>query len=555
MSAPKDTPALAPPVPRTIPGFTQPAASSQPKPRKRSSKKSTTTVGSEPANALALGTGTVTPVREEASSSVTLDDAADESLIKRTNAVEQTKKRLRAQNKKLQRLDAYEAKADINDDQRRALAGRGTIDAVVKELNELLVILQAEEVEDVEREKRVIAAEAKKHAQAVEAAVEASKTQAQSRLVLLFQFLRLRSLFAPNQPSSFAPPVLPPAVASATGQEVAAVHTLFDEFSNGPLLGGNGDALEKLEKIATGSQDAVIEGVTFARVLELVHGLTAPPPAPASEQLNGDKNNTRLESPVVVESLSAPGPSDSVVALVDGEKEETHPAPSFLNESEIEPASPPADRVASWQDDVQDQPQVAPSDPATPTADILSFTTSQSTPPALASSTAQIPSPVAQALGAGGGGGGNAFTAAAAANDDDALSAVTPPAIIGEQEPKLDWSTEEAGAALPDLPELSQPGPSPNAAANANANNNNNNNNNAGTNGQNQNSRGSRRGGGYRGGPGEGVGPDGQQQQSRRGSWRGRGGRGGGGGRGGNGARGGRGRGKFPFLLLLSPVS
>lgn len=91
------------------------------------------------------------------------------------------------------------------------------------------------------------------------------QTQAQSRLVLLFQFLRLRSLFAPNQPSSFAPPVLPPAVASATGQEVAAVHTLFDEFSNGPLLGGNGDALEKLEKIATGSQDAVIEGVTCER--------------------------------------------------------------------------------------------------------------------------------------------------------------------------------------------------------------------------------------------------------------------------------------------------
>ena len=41
-----------------------------------------------------------------------------------------------------QRLDAYEAKSDINEDQRRALAGRGTIDAVVKELNELLLILQ-----------------------------------------------------------------------------------------------------------------------------------------------------------------------------------------------------------------------------------------------------------------------------------------------------------------------------------------------------------------------------------------------------------------------------
>ncbi|GAA5948259.1 hypothetical protein JCM3765_001339 [Sporobolomyces pararoseus] len=490
MSAPKDSPSLVP-VPRIIPGFQQPT-STAPKPRKRSSKKG--------AAASSLGpqtTGTVEPVQEDKNEGgVVTEDVGDESLIKRTDAVEQTKKRLRAQNKKLQRLDAYEAKSDINEDQRRALAGRGTIDAVVKELNELLVILQAEEAEDVEREKRVIAAEEKKHARAVEAAVKASKAESQSHLVLLFQFLRLRSLFTPNQPSSFAPPVLPPLVAQATGQEVAAVHSLFDEFSNGPLLGGHGDAIEKLEKIASGSRDQVIEGVTFARILELVHGLTAPPTAPSA---NGD---TPLDSPVI-ESSSAPGPTDSVVALVDGEKE-AHPAPSFLNESEIEPASPPADKVASWQDEVADNAQVAPSDPATPTADILSFT-GQSTP------SAEIPSPIAQALGGGG-------------NVSESLSAVTPPATSAP-EPKLDWSTEEEGG-LPHLPELAPPVG------------------NAGTASQQQqqqqgegfqNTRGPRRGG-YRGG---------FQNGERRGSFRGRG-RGEGRGRGGNGgrgARGGRGRG------------
>ncbi|GAA5900897.1 uncharacterized protein JCM6883_004691 [Sporobolomyces salmoneus] len=480
MSAPKESPSLSA-VPRLIPGFTQQPSTTAPKPRKRSSKK-----GGAAATLGPQTTGTVEPVSEEKGEGVVTEDLADESLIKKTNAVEQTKKRLRAQNKKLQRLDAYEAKADINEDQRRALAGRGTIDAVVKELNELLVILQAEEAEDVEREKRVIAAEEKKHARAVEAAVQAQKAEAQSQLVFLFQFLRLRSLFVPDQPSSFAPPVLPPAIAAARGQEVAAVHTLFDEFSNGPLLGGNGDALEKLEKIASGSQDQIIEGVTFARISELVHGLTAPPPS---------ADQTPLDSPII-ESSSAPGPSDSVVALVDGEKE-AHPAPSFLNESEIEPPSPPADKVASWQDEVADNTQVAPSDPATPKADILSFT-GQTTP------SNELPSPIVQALG-----GGNA---------SETLSAVTPP-VESVEEPKLDWSTEEAGGALPDLPELAPPVRISNEQQ-------------AEVQGDGfQKPRGPRRGG-YRGG---GPGPDGQ----RRGSFRGRG-RGEGRGRG---ARGGRGRG------------
>jgi len=88
------------------------------------------------------------------------------------------------------------------------------------------------------------------------------QSDAQSQLVLLCQFLHLRALYSPSQPSAFAPPVLPPIVAQATGQEVAAVHSLFDELSNGPLLGGHGDALEKISKIATGSEDHVIEGVT-----------------------------------------------------------------------------------------------------------------------------------------------------------------------------------------------------------------------------------------------------------------------------------------------------
>ncbi|GAA6060334.1 hypothetical protein JCM10212_000431 [Sporobolomyces blumeae] len=496
-STPKDSPSLSA-VPRVIPGLSQPGtAPTAPKPRKRSSKKSVATLGPQT-------TGTVEPVQEEegreaaAPSQPAVVGGEADDLVKKTSAVEQVRKRLRAQNKKLQRLDAYEAKADINEDQRRALAGRSTIDAVVKELNELLVILQAEEAEDTAREKRVAANDEQNQARAIEAAVEAAKSDAQSQLVLLFQFLRLRSMFSPNQPSAFAPPILPPAVAEATGQEVAAVHSLFDEMSNGPLLGG-GDAIEKLGKIATGSDDTVIEGVTFARIQQLILGMTATP-----------ADDTPLASPVL-ESSAPAGPTDSVIALVDGEKE-AHEAPSFLNESEIEPAPQPEDKVATWAGEIADSAQAPPpSGPSTPAIEVGSFT-GVSTPSLDDSAGSSAPT--------------------------EPLSAATPPlaAAQAEESQTLDWAADEDGAGdLPHLPELAPPVPvvaEPETAPQQQ---------------QQQQPQGDgfqsarppRRGNGFRGGPrggGDGM---------RRGSFRGGRGDGRGRGAGGRGGRGGRGRGGF----------
>ena len=90
-----------------------------------------------------------------------------------------------------------------------------------------------------------------------------AQTEAQSDLVLLLQFFHLHGLYT-AQNTGFAPPVLPAVVANATGQEVAAVRCLYDAFANGPLLGGHGDALEKLFKVASGSEDKVLPAVSCA---------------------------------------------------------------------------------------------------------------------------------------------------------------------------------------------------------------------------------------------------------------------------------------------------
>ena len=233
-----------------------------------------------------------------------------------------------------------------------------------------------------------------------------------------------------------------------------------------------------------------------------------------------------MDSPIL-ESSSAPGPTDSVIALVDGEKE-SHTSPSFLNESEIEPASLPDDKVATWAGEIADSAQAPPpSGPATPTADILSFTDSANTP------STEIPSPIANALN------GNS----SANNEEETLSAVTPPAVQQQEQPTLDWAAdEEGGGELPSLPELAPAVPIVGGGG--------------GENGQQstpqgdgfQSARPSRRGNGYRGGA-RGGGEGGGQ---RRGSFRGgRGeGRGRGNGGGGRGARGGRGRGELSLLNL-----
>ena len=128
--------------------------------------------------------------------------------------------------------------------------------------------------------------------------VDFFQVSTQTDLTLLLQFLHLYSLFSPSQ--SFAPPTMPPVVANATGQQQAAVHTLFNNVANGPLFGNDlgagadsGDAISQIQKLQAGSETAIIEGVSFADIKQMILDLTAPPaeigheiPSTAEEETN-----------------------------------------------------------------------------------------------------------------------------------------------------------------------------------------------------------------------------------------------------------------------------
>jgi hypothetical protein len=105
----------------------------------------------------------------------------------------------------------------------------------------------------------------------IESAAQLAQKEFQSDLTLVLQFFHLHSLFTSGNSPGFAPAVLPPVVANATGQQSAAVFALYDALVNGPLLGGHDDALDKIRKLKGGEQDQVsTSGVGCSLLLALL---------------------------------------------------------------------------------------------------------------------------------------------------------------------------------------------------------------------------------------------------------------------------------------------
>lgn len=84
-----------------------------------------------------------------------------------------------------------------------------------------------------------------------------------SLLPLLLQFLHLHSLALPTPGSKgINPPLLPLALEKASPNEIAAIGSLYERLANGPLLGGEGDAMDLISKLEKGSEEKVFKTVS-----------------------------------------------------------------------------------------------------------------------------------------------------------------------------------------------------------------------------------------------------------------------------------------------------
>ncbi|KAH8928150.1 hypothetical protein BT69DRAFT_621398, partial [Atractiella rhizophila] len=175
------------------------------------------------------------------------------------SAVNTVNKRIKALTKKIQRITGYEASTEpLNADQKKAITTKPALEATMKELQELLGVLEKEEEEEEERIRQIKEEEEVRVQARVKAAVEATKKSANADLSLLLQFLHLHALFHQQSDAS----VVPPVVLKATGDEKAAVEALHDTFVNGPLTGADDAAISKVSLLQSGSDVDVTENVT-----------------------------------------------------------------------------------------------------------------------------------------------------------------------------------------------------------------------------------------------------------------------------------------------------
>lgn len=104
-----------------------------------------------------------------------------------------------------------------------------------------------------------------------------------TRFSTLLNLLRTHTILFPSSSSGFAPPSLPPALAQLTGQEVAAIgylqHALISQAE-----------ASLVEAISRGNSTEVLEGVTFARVYEILSSL--PSFTTTTEQVTADAPST-----------------------------------------------------------------------------------------------------------------------------------------------------------------------------------------------------------------------------------------------------------------------
>lgn len=131
-------------------------------------------------------------------------------------------------------------------------------------------------------------------------------------------------MFNPGQSTQYAQTTVPPVVANATAQQHRAVHELFQNLANGPLVGTGDDAVSHIENLRSGSSKPVIDGVTFYDVKQMILDLTAGP------------SEMGHELPASDEPVSSSAAETAVPAADDSSAAPAASGLNFMQASEIE---------------------------------------------------------------------------------------------------------------------------------------------------------------------------------------------------------------------------
>ncbi|PWN43540.1 hypothetical protein IE81DRAFT_365760 [Ceraceosorus guamensis] len=230
-------------------------------------------------------------------------------------------KRIKALTKKLQRMESYlnAAPETLDANQKKSLASRSVMEAVVAELQEVVKQLAATESE------QKASTDADKKVQ-IEVAAAVARDEAPSHQSLQRSFFALHSYIADRAgwsgaPPSFAPRSVPAALENISGDTTQAIRILFlrltalptsDDVASAAAEGEMErrlqDAQRALDSLVNSSNEAIVPRLTptYSQVVDLIKALEKPSaPAVAASEPAPLVNGSLHQEDVTQSSLNA----------------------------------------------------------------------------------------------------------------------------------------------------------------------------------------------------------------------------------------------------------
>ncbi|KAI0674982.1 hypothetical protein C8Q78DRAFT_965152 [Trametes maxima] len=191
--------------------------------------------------------------------------------LKPSPIVEMLNKRLKANGKKISRIQSYQnlPPEQLNEDQRRLLKTLPTLEAVSKELDEVKKAIEVHEAE-LAQELALQRSEASKaQAERIQDAVAAAQAEYLNKTAELVTFLPLHGMLSSRHPRALA--------LNLSEMEGNAIYSVTETLFHENLPGKT----DMIRSLFTGEGEHI--GIPYSRIVEIKEEFLHPPPKPAQE--------------------------------------------------------------------------------------------------------------------------------------------------------------------------------------------------------------------------------------------------------------------------------
>ncbi|KAI0305520.1 hypothetical protein B0F90DRAFT_1698692 [Multifurca ochricompacta] len=222
--------------------------------------------------------------------------------LKHSPVVDLIQKRIKATTKKITRIQSYATlePEKLNDDQRRTLKSLPSLEAIVKELEEVKKAVETVEADRVAADARDLAEREKSEAERLIVAIAEAESRAFDKISRLLHFIRLHTSLAARHPSVSS--------LSLEDSEIPVILAAAEQ-----LLGEESEVRQELIRGLL-SGEGEFQGISHSRLVDLAHTFASPRAelSSAAQNLSGPEGPVSSEDqPVVTTEGLGGNPSTS----------------------------------------------------------------------------------------------------------------------------------------------------------------------------------------------------------------------------------------------------